>query len=224
MTGSGDGVPEWGTVEFIDGANSGSHNDDLVVSAMEEDEFTIFTQGTSGNSYMYSVGYNETDLACTMLGKHHVSNWVALQMGLVRPYPSTAGTHGTTVNQVLGSTHNPGWVRGRYRIPAGSGFKGSMVASSRQNGGSSTQFVLTPPTNPMTNPGGLCIIGAYKEDDAGYWPDTVVGSDWTKDASGYYAIQARCILPTDEIYTPGTCTFTSPAGSAIWAGLVVYLR
>jgi hypothetical protein len=219
-TGGGVAIPDFGTVEYIDGG--GTTGKSPTVSSMDEDEFTIIVAGASSNSYMYSIGYNESDLACrTICIGHNGSGWESVHGAIIEPYPSTALTHDTSVNLAFGSNDNPAWCRARFR--KGLGFRGDLIAAQRYNGGSSTSFAITPFTNPMTNPGGVCIIGAFKDYTA--YPDGVSGTGWAKGGNGGLTIQGYYILSTTEIETPGTGTFTSSGGgSHYWAGFCFYLR
>jgi hypothetical protein len=221
-SGGGISIPPYGSVEFIDAYGPSSHNDDVTVSSMNEDEFTFIVGGVSGNSYMYSIGFSESDIAAQGLGKQHVSDWVAMETASVRPYPDTAGTHNTDVQTLFGSANSPGWCRARFRMLPG--FQCASVAYNRHSTGASTSFAVTPSANPMSYPGGLLIAAAYKEDDAGYWPNGATGTGWTYAVNGTYSAIAYYMLSTTEIENPGSVTFSSPAGAAIWGGVTVWLR
>lgn len=214
----------YGTVTPIDAYGDSTHNTNVVISSMAADEFTLITAGVCSNNYMYSVGVNENDLEMrTLCIGHHGANWQSLHLAYAAPLPGYANTHGTTVNVYFGSTSSPGWCRARFRKETG--FQGLLVAAQRYNQGTpSTSFSVTPYTNPMTTPGGLCVFAAMKDDGSGYWPDGMTGTGWTYAANGTYSCQGYYILSGNEIETPPTATFTSPNGAQYWAGVMVYLR
>lgn len=213
--------PDYGTVEYIDG--TGATGKSPTVSSMGKDEFTIIVAGTSSNGYMYSTGYNESDLEVVTLGIGHNGNgWESVHMIYLAPFESTAGTHDTSITHAYGSNDNPAWCRARFRKKPG--FKGLSARSNyRININSQTNNAsFTPPTNPMTEPGGVCIVGAFKDYTA--YPTGVTGTGWAKGGNGGLTIQAYYILSTTEVETPGAVTFTSSSGNHYWAGLVTYLR
>ena len=213
-------LPTYGTVEYIDGY--GTTGKSPTISSMDSDEFTILVSGVSSNSYMYSDGYNENDLEVRQLQEHHNGNgWESVHQTYLAPLPGDELTHGTTVNLAFGSNDSPAWCRARFRkLP---GFQGLMVASHRVSQNTQVDtFSITPFTNPMTEPGGLCITGAFK-DYTGY-PTTVTGTGWNKGGNGGLTIQGYYILSTTEIETPPVMSFTGGGTGRYWAGMVTYLR
>jgi hypothetical protein len=140
-------------------------------------------------------------------------------MAYGQPSYGYADTHDTAIDWSIGSSDGPAWCRARFR--KGAGFRGDLVASQRVNNSNSSTFVITPFTNPMTEPGGLCLVGAFK--DWGSYPNAVSGTGWAKGGNGGLTIQAYYILSTDEIETPGAVTLQG-YNSYYWAGMVAYLR
>ena len=213
-------VPDYGTVEYIDGG--GTTGKTISISSMDSDEFTILVNGVSGSGYMYNMGYNETDLEvrCIDYG-HNGTGWESVSMTYIEPMPGYELSHDTTVNNSFQSNDGPAWCRARFR--KGEGFKGLQVASRRYNESSSTTttFYITPFSNPMTKPGGLCVAAAFK--DWTEYPTTVGGTGWAKGGNGGLTIQGYYILSTTEIETPPQMYFYGTSGR-YWAGLLVYLR
>jgi hypothetical protein len=216
----GGGEPvTFGTVEYIDGG--GATGTSITVSTMAEDEMTILVGGVSGNSWMYSMGYGESEtMTRTLQIGHNGNGWESVHMGICEPLPAYAGSHDTSINWAIGSGDNPAWCRARFR--KGTGFRGDLVASERVNQNSQTDtFTITPFTNPMTEPGGICLVGAFK--DYTSYPTTVTGTGWNKGGNGGLTIQGYYILSTSEIETPGNVSLYG-ATARYWAGMVAYLR
>ena len=132
--------------------------------------------------------------------------------------PGDELTHNTSVNMTFGSADGTAWCRARFRKRPG--FKGELVASRRINLAGDTVY-YTPFTNPMTEPGGLCVVGAFK--DLTSYPTTVGGTGWAKGGNGGLTIQGYYILSTIEVETPPQMSMYG-ATSRNWAGVVVYLR
>jgi hypothetical protein len=215
--GATDGVP---TVEYIDGG--GTTGTSITVSSMAEDEFAIIVAGVSGNSWMRSIGRTSTDMEISTIQiGHNGSGWESVHMAYAAPLPKYSLTHATSIEWSIGSSDNPAWCRARFRKLGG--FRCSLIASERVNQGSqSDTFTITPFTNPMTEPGGICITGAFK--DYTNYPTTVTGTGWAKGGNGGLTIQGYYILSTEEIETPPAMAFTGGGGSHYWAGMVAYLR
>lgn len=213
-TGAG---PSYGTVEYIDGG--GTTGKSPTVSSMDADEFSIIVQGNSSNSYMFSLGYNENDLeARTLMIAHNGSGWESVHCAYVAPLPGDELTHDTSVNCANGANDGPAWCRARFR--KGEGFQGLLVAGERINLAGATVYI-TPFTNPMTEPGGICITGAFK--DWGSYPNVVGGTGWNLGGNGGLTIQGYYILSTTEIETPPQMSFTG-YNSYNWVAFCIYLR
>lgn len=212
-------LPLVGTVDYIDG--TGATGSSLSVSSMAADEFTILCWGVSNKNWIYSIGYNEDDLAISTLGIwHNGSGWETIHMAMLKPYPSTAKTHGTTINFATAAGDNPAWCRGRFR--ARPGFRGELAAVRGISTAQAVNLTVTPFANPMEQPGGLCIVGAFKDFTA--FPTSVSGTGWTLSGNAGLCIMAHYRLSTQSIETPGNVTFNSASGNHFWAVIVAYLR
>ena len=203
-------------------ASGGSTGKTITISSMAADEFTIIVAGASSNSYMYSIGYNEPDLEVkTLTIGHNGNGWESVHCAYVEPLPGDEDTHGTGVNCAFGSNDNPAWCYAKFKKLTG--FKGDLIAAQRININSQTaNATFTPFTNPMTEPGGMCIVGAFK--DFTNYPTSVSGTGWNAGGWGGLTIQAYYHLSTTEVETPGNVTLQSSGGNHYWAGFCLYLR
>ena len=210
--------PAYGTVEYIDG--TGTTGATVSLSSMAEDEITYVCYGFTALDYIFSLGRNNSTLETTTIDIGLNGNGAhSVVLNQTRPYPSTVGSHSTSLGINVGDTGGLAWCRARFRVSAG--FQGLPVWAYRINGASASTFPITPNANPSVNPGGLCIVAAYKE-----WGDNatgVSGTGWAKGSSAGRSIQAYYILDTAEVETPPQVTLSSSDGN-YWAGIVAYFR
>jgi hypothetical protein len=202
----------------------GSTGTTVSIDTMGANEFTLVAHGVSGLGYMFSLGRANPDLEVSLLNiALNGSGGEALHLTMLRPYPSTAGkahsTTGLTMN--YSSTDNPAWCQARYRYTYG--FEGKKYIGNTTNQGTTTNsFVMTPMTNPMTKPGGICVAAAFKDYTA--YPDTIDGDGWEIGSYAGLVIFGIHHLSQTKIVTPGNVTFSASGGTnRYWTGVVVYL-
>lgn len=212
-------APDYGTVHLVDAV--GAVASTITLRAPLGRQFWLLGVGddSSGGDYIPGASQDATRSGTMLVIHHQGTNWQTVSLSLLRAYRNV--TWGTTINLNTGGNTASQAAYGLLFMPT-PGFRGQNVRAYRTGSSAAVaSLTLTPPSNPMSWPGGLVVAAAY-QDAGGAGPTSITGEGWVGFFTGLLGV-AYYILPTGSRVTAPPVTFVS-SRSDTWAGCLTYLR